>query len=98
MAIARDKFWIFGVRAHQDDGWIGTNYAQRRHYQLRTSRITPTEAAHMLARGEFGKMVALQNGQAVGVPLEDVAGKIKKVQLDNHLLIASREVGTCFGD
>ena len=52
----------------------------------------------MLARGEFGKMVALQNGQAVGVPLEDVAGKIKKVQLDNQLLIAGREVGTCFGD
>ena len=67
-------------------------------YDRALATLFGTEAAHMLARGEFGKMVALQNGQAVGVPLEDVAGKIKKVQLDNQLLIAGREVGTCFGD
>ncbi|MBQ3114604.1 MAG: hypothetical protein IJC06_00555 [Clostridia bacterium] len=48
MAIARDKFWIFGVRAHQDDGRIGVNRHERKHYQLFRSRITPTEAAHML--------------------------------------------------
>lgn len=48
MAVARDKFWIFGVRAHQDDGWLGTNWESRREYQLRASRITPVEAAHML--------------------------------------------------
>ena len=42
MAIARDKFWIFGVRAHQDDIYLG-------RYKADTwSRITPAEAAFML--------------------------------------------------
>ena len=48
MALARDKFWIFGVRAHQDDCLLaprlhGTNPT----YHFR-SRITPAEAAFML--------------------------------------------------
>ena len=69
MAIAKDKFWIFGVRAHQDDGWIGTNYAQRRHYQLRTSRITPTEAAHML---DVNNMLLI-NCDGIPVPFSEEA-------------------------
>ena len=40
MAIARDKFWIFGVRPHQDDIFLGRKYMW--------SRITPGEAALML--------------------------------------------------
>jgi len=48
MAQARDKFWIFGVRAHQDDVLLkpvvhGTNPTYFFH-----SRITPAEAAFML--------------------------------------------------
>jgi hypothetical protein len=48
MAIARDKFWMFGVRAHQDDCLLaprlhGTNPT----YSFR-SRITPAEGAFML--------------------------------------------------
>ena len=47
MAIARDKFWIFGVRAHQDDIWLGRgNYKEGR--DRRRSRITPAEATFML--------------------------------------------------
>ena len=45
MAIARDKFWIFGVRAHQDDIWLGKSREQRNYPR---SRITPAEAALML--------------------------------------------------
>ena len=37
MAIARDKFWMFGVRPHQDDVLI-----------RKRSRITPAEAALMM--------------------------------------------------
>ena len=40
MAIARDKFWMFGVRAHQDDVMLGDKYWW--------SRITPAEGAAML--------------------------------------------------
>ena len=77
-------------------------YLQRGGTPVPYDRVLATElgtaAAHMLARGEFGKMVALVNGVPVGVPLEDVAGKIKKVPTDHPLLQAAREVGTCFGD
>ena len=45
MAIARDKFWIFGVRAHQDDIWLGKAREDRAYCR---SRITPAEAALML--------------------------------------------------
>jgi len=46
MATARDKFWIFGVRPHQDDKDLGRNLTPALRY--RTSRITPAEAAFML--------------------------------------------------
>lgn len=47
MAIARDKFWLFGVRPHQDDvllGWA-KGKGKRKHMW---SRITPAEGAFML--------------------------------------------------
>ena len=43
MAIARDKFWMFGVRPHQDDVYLGKSGGHRVR-----SRITPAEAALML--------------------------------------------------
>ncbi len=55
-------------------------------------------AADFLARGEFGKLVALQNGKMVGVPLEDVAGIVRTVPLDHPMIQAGRNLGTCFGD
>lgn len=67
-------------------------------YDRTLATLFGTEAVHMMARGDFGKMVALQNGKVLGVPLEDVAKKIKNVPLDSQILRAGREVGTCFGD
>ena len=55
-------------------------------------------AADFLARGEFGKLVALQDQKIVGVPLKDVAGKGKNVPLDHPMLLAARHLGTSFGD
>lgn len=54
--------------------------------------------ADFLARGDFGKLVALQNNEIVGVSLKDVAGKVKNIPLDNPLLLGGRSVGMCFGD
>lgn len=45
MAIARDKFWIFGVRPHQDDILLGRKSEGLNYHR---SRITPAEAALML--------------------------------------------------
>lgn len=45
MAKARDKFWLFGVRPHQDDIWLGKRREER---DRAWSRITPREGAAML--------------------------------------------------
>ncbi len=47
MAIAGDKFWIFGVRAHQDDVFFGPAYRNKTAKRY-WSRITPAEAAYIL--------------------------------------------------
>ena len=57
-----------------------------------------TEAAHFLAEGDFGKLVALQNGQIVGVPLEEIAGRVKNIPVDHPMIKTARELGTCLGD
>ncbi len=57
-----------------------------------------TEAAHFLARGEFGKLVALQNGEIVGVPLSEIAGCVKNIPVDHSMIQVARELGTSFGD
>ncbi len=57
-----------------------------------------TEAAHFLARGDFGKLIALQDKQIIGVPLEEIAGKVKYVPLDSSIIQTARELGTGLGD
>lgn len=57
-----------------------------------------TVAANMLAAGDYGKMVALQDNKLVGVPLEKIANRIKTVPLDHRMLETARDVGTCLGD
>jgi 6-phosphofructokinase 1 len=55
-------------------------------------------AADFLAEGNFGKLVAVQNGKTVGVPLEKVAGKVKSVPLDHPMIKTARELGISLGD
>lgn len=57
-----------------------------------------TVAATMMAAGDYGKMVALQDNKLVGVPLDRVANRIKTVPLDHYMLETARDVGTCLGD
>ncbi|HNY16171.1 MAG TPA: ATP-dependent 6-phosphofructokinase [Treponemataceae bacterium] len=57
-----------------------------------------TVAANMLAAGDYGKMVAIQDNRLVGVPLSKVANRIKTVPLDHRMLETARDVGTCLGD
>lgn len=77
-------------------------YLQRGGTPVPYDRVLATRlgvhAAHMAARGEFGKMVAVQNETICAVPLEEVSGQIKKVPFDHELIKAGRAVGTCFGD
>jgi 6-phosphofructokinase 1 len=43
-------------------------------------------------------MVGLRGTEIVPVPLEQIAGKQRLVELNNHLLQTARSVGACFGD
>ena len=57
-----------------------------------------TAAADFLAQGNFGKLVALQNDQIVGVPLSLIAGRVKNVPYNHPMINVARGLGTCFGD
>ena len=57
-----------------------------------------TQAAYLVDKGEFGKMVAYRDGKTVCVPLAEVAGKKKPVPTDHPWIISARQVGTVFGD
>ena len=55
-------------------------------------------AADLINEGRYGMMVAYRNGEAVGVPLEEVAGTKKLVPLDHPWIETARKVGTSLGD
>ncbi|MBW6500090.1 MAG: 6-phosphofructokinase [Bacteroidales bacterium] len=57
-----------------------------------------TSAADLIAKRNFGKMVALKNNEITTVPLEEVAGKLKLVDPGNPLVEKARNMGTSFGN
>lgn len=57
-----------------------------------------TYAASLVARGEFDRMVALQDNQLTSVPLDEVAGESRKVPRDSMLIASAQAVGTSFGN
>ena len=54
-------------------------------------------AASMVARGDFGKMVSLQDNSLTSVALTEVAGKNRLVPLDSPMIAAALAVGTSLG-
>lgn len=55
-------------------------------------------AARLIKEEKYGYMTALRDGKIVPVPLEEVAGKLKKVPVDCEEIKAAREIGISFGD
>jgi 6-phosphofructokinase 1 len=55
-------------------------------------------AAELAAQGRFGCMVALQADACVAVPLEEVAGRTRRVPTDHPLVQAARQTGVYLGD
>lgn len=53
-------------------------------------------AVRALANGETGKMVALQAGTVVTVPLDEACTNIKRVQVDGQLVRTARDIGISF--
>ncbi|NLJ70561.1 MAG: ATP-dependent 6-phosphofructokinase [Clostridiaceae bacterium] len=56
------------------------------------------EAANAVIEGDFGKMIGIEGQKTMRVPLEEVAGKIKRVPLDDPLILVARQMGIFFGD
>ena len=77
-------------------------YVQRGGTPCAADRLLATRlgaaAADLVARGEYGVMVAARGDDAVPVPLSDVAGKVKLVPPDHAWIQAARQVGTGLGD
>jgi ATP-dependent phosphofructokinase / diphosphate-dependent phosphofructokinase len=55
-------------------------------------------AVDLIARGEFGKMVALRAGAIVAVDVAHAIGQLKSVHPDGELVHTARAVGIGFGD
>lgn len=57
-----------------------------------------SEAAKLIAKGEYGYMMGMKDNKVVPVPLGEVAGKLKTVPVDNETLMSARNIGISFGD
>ena len=53
-------------------------------------------AVRFLASGETGKMVALQAGIVVSVPLSEACANIKTVPVDGQMVRTARDIGISF--
>ncbi|MGN8245465.1 6-phosphofructokinase [Cellulomonas soli] len=77
-------------------------YVQRGGTPCAADRLLATRlgaaAADLVARGEFGYMVAARGEGTAAVPLAEVAGKVKLVPTDHAWIAAARQVGTGLGD
>ncbi|GAA3821229.1 6-phosphofructokinase [Cellulomonas soli] len=77
-------------------------YVQRGGTPCAADRLLATRlgaaAADLVARKEFGFMVAARGEGTVPVPLSEVAGKVKLVPTDHAWIAAARQVGTGLGD
>ncbi len=55
-------------------------------------------AAELILDEEYGYMVGIQNGTIVKVPLEEIAGKLKRVNKAAQIITEARLTGISFGD
>lgn len=55
-------------------------------------------AVRAIGDGAFGVMVGLNGQDITRVPLNEVVGRAKNVQLDSDVIATARELGICLGD
>ncbi|GHU11386.1 ATP-dependent 6-phosphofructokinase 3 [Spirochaetia bacterium] len=76
-------------------------YVQRGGIPSASDRVLATSlgaaAAGMLARGEYGKMVALSGNGITAVDLSVPAGKVRMIPPDHYMIDTAVSVGTCLG-
>jgi 6-phosphofructokinase 1 len=76
-------------------------YVQRGGIPCASDRVLATSlgtaAADLLAKGEYGRMVALTGNEIRSIDLVIPAGKVKAVPEDHYMLDTAAAVGTCLG-
>ena len=60
------------------------------------SRVGTAAASYILEK-KFGVMAGITNGKIVPVPLNEVAGKLKKISSDDQLVQQAKSLGICIG-
>jgi len=77
-------------------------YMQRGGVPSATDRLLATSlgtaAAELLARGRFGRMVALAGNEMTSVDLSVPAEKVKTVPREHYMIDTALSVGTCLGE
>ncbi|MDR0302272.1 MAG: 6-phosphofructokinase [Treponema sp.] len=76
-------------------------YVQRGGIPSSTDRVLATSlgtaAAELLAKGKYGRMVALLGDTIGSVDLSVPEGKVKNVPTDHYMIDTAKAVGTCMG-
>lgn len=77
-------------------------HVQRGGTPIPADRVLATEfgsrAVHLLMEGQRNRMVVMKGRTVEDIDITKVANKQRIVPLDHPLLIASRGIGTCFGN
>jgi len=77
-------------------------YMQRGGIPSASDRVLATSlgtaAVELLAKGKYGRMVALDGNEISSVDLSVPEGKVKNVPQDFYMIDTARAVGTCIGD
>ena len=77
-------------------------HLQRGGSPTASDRILATQlgakVVDLIIQGDFGRMVAVQDGKITSVPLQVASGGPRTVPLDHPLVAAARSIGTSFGD
>jgi len=56
------------------------------------------EAVELIARGQFGKMVALRGSRIETVDIAEAIGAMKRVDPNGEMVRMAKSIGVCFGD
>ncbi len=81
---------------------VKLGHVQRGGTPVSTDRVLATEfgykAIELLTAGERSRLVVMKGRTVTHIPLEDAEGKQRLVPADHPLVLAARNIGTCFGD
>lgn len=81
---------------------IVLGHVQRGGPPIPVDRVLATEfgsvAIELVAAGEKGRLVVMQDGRITHIALSETEGKQRLVPIDHSLIRAARNVSTCFGD